>query len=159
MNHFELRLDPKNYVRWPDGGGGFQPIDIYIDGRFLVDIIREVETPFFAAEDSDTGGFVAGGYLSLSRLDSYLPSRNLLGEPFQHYFDIEPDNIHYGKSILLGCTCGITECWFLVAQITLTATTVQWSRIGQFHRNCEYDLEFVFDRQQYESQLTNPSAE
>ena len=153
-NVFEIRVDPANYIEWP-GGGGFQPVDIYIDGRFLIDIIREVEKSVFALKEEENSERPAGDYISLNKNLTFLPNRNLLGEHFtDHPFVIEPDNIHRGKSILLQCSCGITECWFLAAKITVTETTVEWSRLGQFHRNYEYGLQaFVFDREQYEQQL------
>ena len=113
-------MNPANYVQWPNGGG-FQPVDIYIDGRFLVDIVEKVERPLFAQEaavnvtpmEIEDGNLTAraGDYLSLPASLTCLPSRNLLGEPFDgHPFDITPDCLHWGKSILLYCTCGITEC-------------------------------------------------
>lgn len=154
-NHFGVNADPTRCIKWPSGGG-FQPIDIYIDGKLLLDLVREVEEPLTNYTEGD-GGFRPGDYLSLPASLTYLPNRNFFDEPWNHYFQCLPGDIHYGKSTLLGCTCGIIECWFIVARISLTPTIVTWSHFGQFHRNYEYDLgPFIFERKQYEHQLTAP---
>jgi hypothetical protein len=59
--------------------------------------------------------------------------------------------------LLLECSCEIFGSWDLVAKIEVTEKHVIWSRIGQVHLDCDYDLApFVFNRQQYEAQLVNP---
>jgi len=35
---------------------------------------------------------------------------------------------------VLGCTCGITECWFLLVRITVLDEVVIWSDFEQVHR-------------------------
>jgi hypothetical protein len=182
FDYFELRVNPANQVSWdeptfsnPDAvlnliakmqgqEANFEkaekdvrPSDIYINGKFFVDIIREIEEPVFVRENLQRDAesqLIAGDYLSLPASLTYLPCRNLLDEPDEFAFVTEPDDIHFGKSTLLGCTCGILECWFLVAKISLTETTVTWSNFGQFHLDYEYEIEpFVFDRKQYENEL------
>lgn len=168
LDRFEVIVDPAHYVRWP-GGGGFQPNEIRVNGRGLVDIVREVELPY-AQQEHDARlaageppdelaprGRLAGRYLYPPASYVFLPSRNLLGEPYDHGFVIAPDDPRMRKSLLLGCTCGVTECWFLLASITLTADTVTWSDFCQFHRDWRYDLgPFVFDRADYEARLVGP---
>lgn len=164
-NYFELKFNSPDDAQWTENKG-FQPVDIFIDGRFLIDIIREAEEPVFAQEyfddflhsedenDDDEPTLIpAGDYLSLPASLTFLPSRNLLGEEPYDWFEQTPDDMHWGKSVLLGCTCEIEGCWDLVAKISLTDSAVIWSRIGQFHREYEHDLEFVFERRQYEAQL------
>ena len=182
FDKFELRVYPENYVSWgqsetsnPATGlnmlakmqgqesnfenaeNGFQPIDIYINDKPFVEIIREAEESIIAKEnlqrDKDSQ-LIAGDYFSLPASLTYLPCRNLLDQPDEFAFVTEPDDIHFGKSTLLGCTCGVLECWFIVAKITLTPTTVTWSNFAQFHFDYEYDLKpFVFEREKYESEL------
>jgi hypothetical protein len=167
FDRFEVHVDPASYVAWPNGGG-FQPVEIRVNGRGLIDLVREVELPHarreydkrVAAGDAPDelgprGWFLAGDYLYLNAGSIFLPSKNLLGEPYDHGFVTEPDDPRNRKSLLLQCTCGVTECWFLLATITVTERTVSWSDFCQFHRRWSYDLgPFVFDRRSYEGQLT-----
>jgi hypothetical protein len=182
FDKFELRVNPENYVNWgqsdySDPAGvlnlmskmqgekpgfkklenGFQPIDIYINDKPLIEIIREIEEVALVKENlkrDQNSQLIPGDYLSLPASSTYLPSRNLLDKPKESGFVIEPDDLHYGKSTLLGCTCGVTECWFIVAKIWLTPTTVTWSNFAQFHLDYEYQLKpFIFERKEYEKQL------
>lgn len=182
FDKFELRVDPKNYVSWGEPvyqnpadilnyiakiqgqetnfknpENGFQPIDIYINDRSFLEIIKEVEEVALVKENFQRDAesqLKAGDYYSLPPSLTYFPCRNLLDEPEEFAFIIESDHIHFGKSTLLGCTCGIEGCWFIVAKITLTPTTVIWSNFAQFHFDYEYDLRpFVFEREQYEREL------
>jgi hypothetical protein len=61
---------------------------------------------------------------------------------------------------VLGCTCGITECWFVQARVEIGQDVVRWFDFGEFHRpHWRYGLgPFTFARKQYESQLAQ-SAE
>jgi hypothetical protein len=72
----ELRVDLAKHIRWPDGGG-FQPIEMLINGINFIDIIRAVELPFAereyderrlageSAEQLGLRGAWAGNYLFL----------------------------------------------------------------------------------------------
>lgn len=74
-------------------------------------------------------------------------------EKFVTFFNLG-DDPRIGKATVLGCTCGIIECWFMQVRITLNKSTVQWSEFGQFHRDWQLDLGlFTFDREQYEAEL------
>jgi hypothetical protein len=165
LDRFEAQVDPAGYVSWP-GGGGFQPVELRVNGRGLIDLVREIEIPYVrreyderiasgqAPDEPGRRDALAGGYLYPSGIDVFLPSRNLLGEPYPHGFATEPEDPRNRKSLLLQCSCGITECWFLLATITVAEGTVTWSDFCQFHRDWKYDLgPFVFDRVSYEAQL------
>jgi hypothetical protein len=45
LDCFEVRVDPAGYIRWPDGGG-FQPVELRVNGPGLIDLVREIELPF-----------------------------------------------------------------------------------------------------------------
>lgn len=165
LDQLEVHVDPAHYVRWPSGGG-FQPVELRVNGRGLIDLVREVELPYAhseydndiasgeAAEELGPRDGLAGNYLYLPGSHVSPPSKGLLGEPYPHGFITEPDDPRNRKSLLLSCTCGITDCWFLLATITVTADTVVWSDFCQFHRDWIYDLgPFVFDRGRYEAAL------
>jgi hypothetical protein len=151
---FELRVDPSQYVRWPEGGG-YQPVEIRINGIPLIDLVRPLEIPYVEQENrEDDDAMKPGDYQYLPPSLVYLPSRNLLGEPYDSGFRMDPGDSMIGKSTVLGCTCGEIECWFLVVRITLSKSEVRWSEFAQFHRDWKYELgPYTFDRADYEMQL------
>ena len=79
--------------------------------------------------------------------------RNLLDEPRDPGFVLEPDDPRRSKATVLGCSCGIIDCWFLQVRVRLLSEVVVWSEFEQFHRpHWRYDLgPITFDRRQYEA--------
>ena len=162
FDQFEIRIDPAKYIPWT-GGGGFQPVEIRINGIGLIELVRGVEEPFVEAEvqqrvasgeDINEIGFSPGRYFYLPPSLVIPPSRNLLNEPWDHGFVLAPEDKRFGKSTVLGCTCGVIECWFIVVRIKLDINTVEWSDFSQFHRNWPYNLgPFTFRRAKYEEEL------
>jgi hypothetical protein len=163
-----LEVRRSAFVSWP-GGGGFQPYELRVNGRPLIDIVREHELPFAEREhdervaagktESEVGprGSLAGSYLYLPSSLVFPPSENLLGKPYEHGFVLAPDDPRQKMSLLLQCTCGITECWFLLARIEVARDRVTWSDFRQFHRDWDYNLgPFVFDRDEYLAALHDP---
>ncbi|MFN0195895.1 MAG: hypothetical protein ACKVT0_04075 [Planctomycetaceae bacterium] len=118
-----------------------------IDGRELLDIVRDVEAPITAkAGEAD----LAGKYHYLSVRDVLHPSRQLLGEPIRPLLEYD------GKVSILECECGCEGCWPLIMHVDVTETQVIWQDFHQVHRdNWEYpnDFRFVFDRSQIEAAL------
>ncbi len=165
MDTLEIRTPPELYVRWPDGGG-FQQVEMLINGEPLLDIVRRLELPHAerefderiaageSAREIGDRGSLAGDYLYLPLVLALPPSRNYYGEPYAHGLVTDAADSVNGKSLILQCTCGITECWFLVADILVQDHTVTWDNFKQFHRDWIYDTKpFVFDRSQYEAAL------
>ncbi len=161
MDTIQLHTPADQYVRWPNGGG-FQQVVMIVNGESLVDIIRRIELPYVRREyderiaEGETPlelghrDALAGQYLYLSPALAFPPSQNFFGEPYDHGFRTDADDPVNGKSLILQCTCGITDCWFLVADITVGETTVIWSNFQQFHRDWAYQIDpFVFDRGMY----------
>lgn len=165
---FEIVIDPAAAVYWPEGGG-FQPAEVRINGRSLIEMVRAAEVPWAQAEnaertpdpDSFSGPVTPGAYLYPSARSIQLPSREWLGEPSEPGFVLDADDPRRGKAMVLGCTCGISECWFVQARIEVSPDVVQWSDFGQFHRpEWVYGLgPFTFDRRLYEEQLTPRDAQ
>ncbi|MEV1247950.1 hypothetical protein ACIBO2_29220 [Nonomuraea sp. NPDC050022] len=136
---------------------GHDLIEIVIDGVRLLDLVREAELPYARSEQleraeefaPEPAPLLAGEY-------SYFPgtgwpSRHYLGEPTEVAYNQEDD-----ETMLLGCTCGIPECWALLARIEVTDTEVRWSGFSNSAR--DWDLSatlgpFVFSRRQYEQAL------
>jgi hypothetical protein len=162
FDQFELRVDPNHYIYWPNGGG-YQPIELWINGDSLLELVREIEKPFVEQEFKqrvDQGEFPddcriqAGNYGFLPASLTYSPCRNLLDQPFALGIDV--DEINKQKSIVLGCSCSVIECWPLLVKVELQANTVVWKAFSQLHRDWIYDLgPFIFDRQLYEDELNS----
>jgi hypothetical protein len=157
---FSLGPGP-NQVAGP--GARFRPARIAINGVDLIELVRAAELPHAereiarraaAGEAIDFGvDALAGNYHPMHLSAFAWPSRELLGEPSgaaARGFTLAPDDPRRGKATLLGCTCGITECWFLLVSITVLEDVVIWSDFEQFHRPWLYDLgPFVFDKPAY----------
>ena len=128
-------------------------IQIKINGRDLVELVRNVENPF-AYEEGATS--LAGAYAGLPPNDDTCPpSKHFLGEPHALYG-------YEAKTQVLGCECGEPGCWPLVCLIQAGPTSVRWSQFEQPHRSIKrskspwrYDElgPFEFERNQYERAL------
>lgn len=158
MNTIEFRVFRRSVSATP---GTRSPAGIVVDGVPLVDLVRELELPYAEAEEADRAGDfpdyppgkfaqeLAGDYAPLSTKFNW-PSRHFLGEPVEL-----PHGGDDGETMLLGCTCGINDCWALLATIVLTEESVTWS--GFRNNSRDWDLSglgpFVFSRSQYEASL------
>jgi hypothetical protein len=129
-------------------------IQIKINGRDLVELVRAVENPFAYKEGAAS---IAGAYAGLRPgKDTCPPSRHFLGEPSAGRYRYD------AKTQVLGCECGEVGCWPLLCRIEAGATRVTWSQFEQPHRTGKgahapwsYDElgPFEFDRRQYEQAL------
>jgi hypothetical protein len=128
--------------------GVVDAVNIFVNNRNLVDIVREVELAFRAQEGRP---HLASKYVGLPPEDIFLPSPRLLGEPATFY-----DHDYPGKFAVLGCGCGDVGCWPFRVRIELREDVVIWDGFEQPHRRkWRYDemRPFVFDRTQYFSAL------
>ena len=129
-------------------------IQIKINGRDLIDMVRAVENPFAYKEGHAS---IAGAYAGLPPDDDTCPpSRHFLGEPSYAVYRYE------AKTQVLGCECGEPGCWPLVCLIEAGPARVKWSQFEQPHRAgnrsqnpWRYDElgPFEFERCQYERAL------
>jgi hypothetical protein len=129
-------------------------VNIFVNDRNLVDVVREAELPFRAPEGRPRR---VSGYVGLPPEDIFLPSLRLLGEPVKHY---DYDSTQ-GKIPVLGCGCGDVGCWPFWVRIKLRDDVVIWDGFQQPHRPAwRYDKmrPFVFDRTQYCSALDRRSV-
>ena len=121
-------------------------VDIIIDGRNLLDIVKEFEQRF--AKKYGEKNVNVGGYAGL-------PNREL----FEAL--VEGKWTHEGSTTILGCDCGITGCWTLTARISSNDKTVVWDnfenprRSKTSHQFWDYSEfpKFQFDRADYEAAL------
>jgi hypothetical protein len=152
MTRDRLEIVAHPYISWSTGNG-FQPAAIHINGVDLLELVRGVESRF-----TD----VPGSYLPMPASSLRLPSRTLLDQPQNtaaNAFALSQSDPRRDKATVLQCTCGITECWFLLVKITLTDETVVWSDFEQFHRDWFYDLgPFTFDKAEYLEALGGEAA-
>lgn len=142
MNRLGIEIRPFHYET-----GLLREIQLLIDGRSLVDRLRDYEEPFARGESHRS---LAGAYAGLQA--EYTAKAHFLGA------DADED----GRTCLLICTCGEAGCWPMLARITLDADTVTWSDFLQPHR-CEDSVAgqwdysafgpFQFEREQYELEL------
>lgn len=122
----------------------------FIGGRPLTDLLRRIELPSATADGQPD---LASSYIGLSAINVRWPSRHFLGEPVLSVFD-------EGETPLLGCGCGIWECWPFTAHVDVQDDVVAWSRYRHGFRDWDYsDLwDLTFDRQEYETALRSTAA-
>ncbi len=148
----EFRLEVRR-EKW--GEHEHDVLRILINGEDLVQIAEKTEAPFAEREGHPN---IAGAYAPLLAKSFLPPSKHFLGIP-------EGYTEYNGKVALLACdTCGLVDCWPLIAKITVQKDTVVWSGFEQPYRgphskslHWQYDGmgPFVFDKKQYERELEN----
>ena len=113
----------------------------FIDGRSLIDLVAEFESSKQWSPAGDYGGLLPERFERDDVFSYYLGS---------HRFEWPRPEVVW----LLGCSCGIVECWPLEARVTVDDDRVTWSNFAQ---EWEPDRDytgfgpFVFDRAQYEA--------
>jgi hypothetical protein len=163
VDEFKLTLYPP-LADCPPERRPYRKAQIAINGTPLLALVRAAEEPWARVEylerlrefeNPDEFRFDPGDYHYLPASSLLLPSRELLGRPRDPGFVLETNDPRKTKATVLGCTCGILQCWFLQVRVELLPEVVVWSDFGQFHRpHWRYDLgPFTFDRRQYVSQL------
>jgi hypothetical protein len=149
MNHivFDLRLvkadadesDARDYLA----------LGIRVDGRDLLEFVREIEAPFAAAEGHPD---LAGHY---EPLPAEMALSHLTGDRAE-------------KVSLFDCECCCFGCWPLLVQISKADDTITWSDFEQPHRGPKsraswwrYDKlgPFKFDREQYLAAIAKAANE
>ena len=121
---------------------GEEGVEVRIDGRDLLDLVRAVELPHATASGQPS---LAGSYGGLPPEEWTVPPAGKKGH----------------VAAVLGCTCGVTECWPLLARITRTADTVVWSDFRQPRRAWSHEGlgPFTFARDPYAAALAGLTAE
>ena len=137
--------------------------EIRINDRPLLDIVADAEHEHVLAERklriaNGTPADEANSFISDYQYLRPTPQfrRNLWDTPeptAANGFVIDDADPTRDMATLLGCTCGIIDCWFLLATITITPKQITWANFRQFHKDWEYELEFRFDHDQYLGEL------
>jgi hypothetical protein len=117
MDRLRLYKDPST----PYGG-----VDVFVNDRPLVDLLREYEAPFATEEEHPE---IAGEYMGLNPAKVFLPSHRLLGVTDElDYFRAK------GKVTILDCNCGNPGCWPLGVRVERLADRFIWSDFENWHR-------------------------
>lgn len=119
---------------------GEHGVEVWIDGHDLRALIRAVELPHATASGQPD---LAGSYEGIPP-DEWM----------------RPGVYGKGEVAVLGCTCGVTDCWPLLVRITREADTVVWSDFRQPRRSWPHEGlgPFTFGRAQYEAALAAVTA-
>ena len=125
-------------------GESFTEVVVKINGEPLLELIRQCEQSF-ATKDGQTS--IAGSYAYLSLID------------FEELFlraALEADLAQDERDVvLLGCPCGIWDCWYLALKIKFEANAVKFSDFTNPRRkDWQYGLEFKFDRVSFVSEIS-----
>ena len=115
-------------------------IQVLIDGVDLVDLVRQHELPMAAAEGSPQ---IAGQYGGLTP-----------GEWFDGTAAACSDD---GRVAVLGCECGIVDCWPLIVRVVEEDDLIRWEDFGQPHRpgwSYASFTSFTFSRPQYQAEVS-----
>jgi hypothetical protein len=136
MTSNEIRFDCQHH-----GDGGALVIVPRIDGASLTELIDRFEI----AAGMQPAGDAYGGLIPDNFRSSIL-----------HHFLGRSTNAMGPKTPVLGCDCGVWDCWPLMARITATADFVTWDSFEQPHRttrDCTAFGPFHFDRPRYDDAL------
>jgi len=120
MNKFEIKI----IEAVSESGTRFHEIRLIIDGRDLIDMLKEHEMAFVKCKGDE---IIAGNYSGLSA--AHTPSGRFFGECDNDYGE------HEEKVALLGCKCGIEACWPFAVKIIITDKSVIWTDFEQPHRS------------------------
>jgi len=153
MHSIEFRWVP--YVTpWSVEDESIEVLEYLVDGVSFLELVRRAELPDALVEQAeradefapDPAPMLAGTYM----YGRFTCEHLLGGKP-----DLIPHGAEEGESILLGCDCGIFDCWALTATIAVGEDTVTWSNLRNTYRDWNYDSigTLTFSRRQYEASL------
>ncbi|MFJ8913525.1 hypothetical protein [Amycolatopsis sp. NPDC102389] len=130
-------------------------LEVLIDGVPFLDLVHRAELPDALAEQKERAEEFAPEPAPLLAGDY----GRLTCSSVEHLLGGAPDDIPHGAEddeyLLLGCSCGIDDCWALVAKIAADDDTVTWSDFRNTYRDWNYDTLGVltFSRPHYERSL------
>jgi hypothetical protein len=154
---FEVLPNPSTI---DDGQPGLRSLGIQylINGRDLLEMVRDIEAPFAAREGHPD---IAGGYGALPLREFEDAPRYFLGDAGEGAWPGPP-----WTNLYVCGSCGVAECWPLYVQIQSTNDSVRWHSFRQPHRDkasaagrsgrhWQYDQlgPFTFDRTMYEREV------
>jgi hypothetical protein len=147
MDKLNLRVKPVDDARG-------EVVEIYINGRNLIEMVREIEEPFAEREGHPD---LAGTYTNIAARVLRPPSMHLDGKPEDDWYTYK------GRVEVLSCgACGGSWCWPLSVRIEVRQESIVWRDFVQPHRDdpCIQPVwdysgfgPFMFDRAEYEQEI------
>lgn len=138
-----IKPSSKGEIWAEDEGRNLRAVEIYINNRELVDILREIEKPFAEEEGHPN---LAGGY------GHNIPQ--ILYKDFTEALIPETYSQLYGVELLCCKDCGVPGCWSPKAKIRQDEEFVYWEDFCQNHRkNWVYNLSYKFAKAEYEAEM------
>ena len=140
---FEV-LDPvKAGETWANMWGSTNNVvEIIIDGKKLIDVVREIEIPYATEE----------GHLDLAGAYGHIPPSFLYADLLDATTDAGLDN----SLVYLFCCddCGEPSCWSVVFKVKEEENFIYWYGFEHAHRkDWNYNLTYKFERSAYEQAL------
>lgn len=130
--NFEI-INPKGIEDWADDCDVSEVVEIYINGREIIELLREIETPLAMGE----------GHIGIAGAYGHLTPKQLYSE----LTDLE-------ECALLCCgDCGFIGCWSVLVNVEMDERYVYWKEFRNNHRDWEYNISYKFDRLEYENVL------
>ena len=126
-------IDPKGKEDWADDYDISEAVEIYINGREIIELLKEIETPFAMDE----------GHIDIAGAYGHLTPKELYSE----LTDAE-------ESSLLCCDgCGFIGCWSVLVSVKMDDIYVYWNEFKHNHRDWKYNISYKFSRLEYENAL------
>ena len=130
MVEFKL-FNPQGKEDWAEDFDANQAVEIYINGKEIIEILKEIETPYAMSEGHVD---IAGAYGHLT--------------PKQLYSELTDTD----ESALLCCDgCGFTGCWSVLVKVEEDDNYIYWKNFRHNHRDWKYDISYKFGRIEYEN--------
>jgi hypothetical protein len=132
MNTLKFQINP------PGRNENFpnkKTVSIFIDGNDLLEKLKKIELEF--VQQKGLSG-MEGNHCDL-RLDQ---------------FKKEFLNTKANKKVLYNCPCGESECWPLALEIYEENDIIIWKNFQSWHEDLKYELEFKFDKDQFQKELS-----
>ncbi len=117
-------------------------VEIYINGREIVQMLKEIEKPYAIEEGHPE---IAGGYGHNSPKFLY---EDLLEALIEESYCSK-----YGVELLCCSTCGESGCWSILVFINQDDEYVYWNRFEHNHRVWKYNISFKFKKDEYEKAM------
>lgn len=118
-------------------------VEIYINGKEIVSMLKEIEQPYC---DTEGASEIAGGYGHNLPEDLY---KNLSEAIIEDTYSNK-----YGVTLLCCRDCGFSGCWSVILSVRQTKDYVYWENFRHNHReNWKYNLSYKFDRTEYDKAM------
>ena len=122
-------------------------VEIYLNGREIVEILSEVEKPY-AEEEGHPSLAGAYGHNYAKELYGDLAEAMTEGSYFQEK----------GVELLCCNDCGDRGCWSVLVMIKQDEGYVYWEHFRNNHRKWDYDISFRFAKKDYEQAMQQLKA-